>query len=449
MNSGIATLNCINSVDKSINTNTKSTYKKEELQENKCFDQCLKNMKNEKEIKDKDNIDTKEIKDKCDVDAKEIKNEDDVNTIKSLDEKNDTSNVDEEKYKELVALIQDIINGKITLDEDSIKEISKSVSEKIMNICNGNLSLDDINKLKGDILNILKEGLDLNNLKENPIEELLKDITKKIIDVLPNEAKDIDIKSEIINVLKEKLQNENIKGTSNDLKSDSGEYKVNEDSTNVNNKQFLSKEENKNSNEENKPSLSGSDEDILKKISNGDKKDSTSKFTKAISYMNSLTKTQNIAPAQEMVNEAVTINSNTFASDIIKNVKFMEMNNMKEMTVKIMPKELGEVLIKLTMENGIMKANITANNKDAYNLLNSNLKEINDKMLGGEIKIQDFAIDIYNGDTTFFSNEKNREQRGSFSNRNKKGSTIVTKDEIQDVEIAKNIEDNSSVNAFV
>lgn len=98
----------------------------------------------------------------------------------------------------------------------------------------------------------------------------------------------------------------------------------------------------------------------------------------------------------------LVINKNTMNTDIIKSIKYMELNNVKDLTVKIMPKELGEVFIKLTMEGGIMKANIGASTKDAYNLLNSNMQLIEDKLQNSGIKVQELSLNIYNEDTTFF-----------------------------------------------
>nr|WP_307897817.1 flagellar hook-length control protein FliK [Clostridium botulinum] len=128
----------------------------------------------------------------------------------------------------------------------------------------------------------------------------------------------------------------------------------------------------------------------------------------------------------------------------------MEQNNVKEMTVKVMPRELGEIVIRLTVENGLMKANITANNKEAYNLLNSKAQELNNSLGNGEIKIQNFTIDIYNGDTTFFSRENSKEHRNN-SNNNTKGKHegIQALEDIKDNEELLAKELDSNVSAFV
>lgn len=110
-----------------------------------------------------------------------------------------------------------------------------------------------------------------------------------------------------------------------------------------------------------------------------------------------------------------TIRSSNLSEDIVKSLKYMNNNNVSDMIVKITPQELGEVSIKVTSENGIMKATITASNKDAYNILNSNLNDLTSKLSNQNIKISDVSINIYSSDTTYFkdasSNGNNSEQK--------------------------------------
>nr|WP_301282252.1 flagellar hook-length control protein FliK [Clostridium sporogenes] len=122
----------------------------------------------------------------------------------------------------------------------------------------------------------------------------------------------------------------------------------------------------------------------------------------------------------------------------------MELNNVKDLTVKIMPKELGEVFIKLTMEGGIMKANIGATTKEAYNLLNSNMQLIEDKLQNSGIKVQELSLNIYNEDTTFFKqgNEKGENSNPSKSNDKADLSSI---DEIQEEENISTIDGNVNI----
>ena len=123
----------------------------------------------------------------------------------------------------------------------------------------------------------------------------------------------------------------------------------------------------------------------------------------------------------------------------------MDINNVKDLIVKMNPKELGEVIIKITMESGIMKANISAQNKDTYNLLNVNIQDISDKLKNMEIKIHSLDINIYE-DSTFFSKNSSGRNNDGRQNNNSKPSANVE----EDIAITNNyvIEENQ-VNKFV
>lgn len=143
------------------------------------------------------------------------------------------------------------------------------------------------------------------------------------------------------------------------------------------------------------------------------------------------------------VESKVSINKATFSEDFIKTVKFMDLNNLKELSVKVLPKDLGEIVIRLSMDNGVMKANITATNKDTYNLLNSQLPTISNQLSEQNMAIQNFSLSLYNGDNFLFngdgrSNENTKQQS---KNSNKVNS-------IEDLDLQKEqyFEEHSSVN---
>jgi flagellar hook-length control protein FliK len=188
---------------------------------------------------------------------------------------------------------------------------------------------------------------------------------------------------------------------------------------------------------------SSSEEKFLSNLLGEDKDEM--KISKAVNFMNQFEAVKTL-DASKVQTQHLVIDKNSFQADIIKTMKFMEINNVKDLTVKMNPKELGEITIKLTMESGIMKANISAQNKDTYNLLNSNIQDIGDKLKNMDIKIQSLDINIYE-DSTFFnkdSNERNNNGRQS----NNKGTNALIEDE--DISIGNNyaIEENQ-VNKFV
>ena len=125
----------------------------------------------------------------------------------------------------------------------------------------------------------------------------------------------------------------------------------------------------------------------------------------------------------------------------------MNTNDLQQLTVKIVPKELGEVVINLTLQGGNLKASITAANKDAYNLLNANLSDINNKLQNENIKIQNLTLNVYSEDTTFFKDgSHNQRQEGN----SHKGSSVknINFDENEDSINNNLMQEISNVNLF-
>lgn len=169
-----------------------------------------------------------------------------------------------------------------------------------------------------------------------------------------------------------------------------------------------------------------------------------SKISRAVNFMTQFNnvKSDDVILANNI--QGFTINKNTFNSDIIKSLEYMEINNVKEMTVKIIPKELGSITINLVMQDGQMNAVLTTSNKDAYNILNSNLQDISEKLQNIPIKVQNFSLNSSEGDTTFFRDES---RKGQY-NQEKNSSKLNSVNSIFDDEVPEEEDDyySSSVN---
>ena len=120
--------------------------------------------------------------------------------------------------------------------------------------------------------------------------------------------------------------------------------------------------------------------------------------------------------ASSLISEVkpVAVSRETVATDVISNVKYMVKNQVEQLTVKIYPKELGEITIKIISEDGIMKADIKSTSKETYILLNSNMEEIKKHLSNESLIIKEVNIGLYE-DTTYysgqgFSNEFNDER---------------------------------------
>ncbi|MBU3135975.1 flagellar hook-length control protein FliK [Clostridium gasigenes] len=152
----------------------------------------------------------------------------------------------------------------------------------------------------------------------------------------------------------------------------------------------------------------------------------------------------------EVIKEPMVVSKETMDTDIIKNVKFMMKNAVAELKVKIYPKELGEMTIKLLSEEGILKADIKAISKETYNLLNSNLNEIKKSLEQQNIKIHEVNIGLYSDDPTYHGGESNQDELFK-NNQSKQGKNSSKQSGFftEDLEEDEKLYDDSSVNLLV
>lgn len=145
--------------------------------------------------------------------------------------------------------------------------------------------------------------------------------------------------------------------------------------------------------------------------------------------------------------EAPIIEKATMVNDVVKNVKYMVNNGVKELVVKINPKDLGEIAIRIVQEEGVMKANLKASSKETYSILSQNLGDIK-KYLGEQnIKIQNVDISLYE-DTTYYKEEFSNNpfnKEGRENNKNNSNNTINTFDD-EDVDQSTESEILSNIN---
>ena len=329
----------------------------------------------------------------------------DLLRTKNLDEKvNINSEVISEKettVREISNLITEILTDKKSITDES--EVTKLLCDLQENLKTNNLQdiFDEKDKkLVDSIIKLLNAD---SNEKDEKVDVLINKLSGLISsDLKPEKIKKEDIlwnkiKSLISNIEDEKNQDVKIQGT--DLLEQKAKYKDVKDN--------FSAETKVDNGEENNTSKESK---FLDELIN--KKDDSS-FSKLIQF-NNLNRTNSL---NDISNGLPTISKNTAVQDIIQTFKYMETNELKELTVKIKPKELGEITIKLIAQGEIMKASINASSKETYDLLNSKVPEIKHMLTTQNIKIEDVSIDFNDNFQSFQFGEGNfsREQGNSQS----------------------------------
>lgn len=455
----------------------KASIEKRNVVENKDSIQNKNNVENKnvnEENSDEKDVSLTESTSSQKTDDKNVENKNagNENTIETEIEKLKNSNSKEDYINNLISLLEKVLNGELGVDLNLIQSIQKALkglNGEIFNQINTSIDAESISQIKNDILQIMKNDFgsqfNFKEMEDKPLSEIFGLIVK-----LPsiNTSEKSDFKNQIIKVLKDRLEDYNAKSESANFNLESKNLNIKSDIANLkaekSNSDKIKVDLNGNSinatdinlgNIENETSAESFDESnfesqLLKKLAFSDKNDDKPQFQKVINYMSRINQAQGIDPAVEVDSKDFgVVNSKNLVEDLVKDVKFMQLNNLKEMTVRINPKELGQLIIKITMENGAMKANITAHNKEAYNLLNTNYSELNSKLSNDGIKIQNFTIDIYNGDTTFFSNEKNKNENQQGFSKGNKANIALNEEDISNVESSNAIDVSSNVNAFV
>lgn len=425
--------------DLSLNSKNLSGEKKS----NTTFEEIIKNEKNTNKVVEESNATEK--KDKISENIEEVSET--VESGKIVEESNATekkdkisekleevsktveNGTDEEVLEAVMSLLQ-LLNIKIEdntalpikvdLSNVAIEPTDNSfLIENFLNNNNEKINLDlsiDINKefdedilSKVDNLLSLIEDVDGNKITKNQIFEVIgNEITKEV------SFEEVSVKEDISNgieIIKMVVNDESLFVTKND--DDILSKLLSEEIT-----------------------TSNLDEDTLE-VKNNMNYEENGVFSDVISSLEN----RNVF-TDKFENEPVTVTKETAPVDIVNNIKYMSRNLIQQLTVKVYPKELGEVTIKLLSEEGIMRADIKATSKETYNLLNSNLEEIKKYLNNENIEIKEVNISLYNEDTTYFSGQGFQEDNSE--NNERIFSEIDNYTTSSNVDIEEEIEINDS-----
>lgn len=350
----------------------------------------------------------------------------------------------ENKLNDLLVLLQKTEQG----------DFPKDLSQQILAIVNKNLEegiINQQNKNKVSLLGVLENQNTNSQLSDVISEKLTEDIFTSMTGEngsAINKAGNLEEKSNYnheiksildklkayINSKSERVVDNNpkeaLQGISKlqDNKYEEGSIKIGVQTQEIGGNELASKENS-----------------ILKKFIEGDK--SESKINRAANFAHIISDHRfNFSNVENESKIPMYISKGTFNEDLVKAIKFMDLNGVKDLSVKIYPKELGEVFISVTMEQGALKATIKATNKDAVDMLNLGLKDINEKLTLNNSKVQSIDIGLYSQDTTYFSNDNFNEQQQQQFRQSNKGSNSDQSSIIEEEILIKPSKDDSEIN---
>jgi|GEM_PF-1454745 len=410
---------------------------------NEDFKTVLNSKASSKQSEDKEEIDNvnrnndlTKVNDNADDQVKD--------KLEELEEESKSDSKD--KVSDVLTELLNLL-AKFGIKEEDLKsngeinsETLKSMLEGIGNVKSSNSSLNDVMSKIMELLknDSVKEGLDTSSLKL--MEKILGNLSANLAD---DNKEGSEVKNGIKSLMSEisdMLQNKQVESK----KVLTMDEMLNKNYSQSNSEDSADNETNNSSASKDSKVISKEDKFLNSLID--DKDDSLDKIN--------LFASRSSAIQNQGVNtvRGLTVNKATFVEDLIKDVKFMNSNGLKELTVKVNPGNLGEITIRLTQEDGIMKANLKANSKETTALLSQNLLEIKKQLGEQNIKITDVNIDIYQEDTSHFKGEGfegqlagEQKQQNDNSRNSLLNNKVVSSNDSLDENLAK---DNSNINMF-
>lgn len=356
-----------------------------------------------------DNISFKEIKDE------EVKDEL-LQIIYSLISKlNINNDVDSKKIKELDAIIERV-------NPEILSELNtKSNEDKMATVLNDiNLNSSEIKLINNKLDEIINRALE-------SVSKEIKDINKSSLLIKDNSNAEIKFVEAIKKILENNLNKESNGSTVENL-------------INNNFKQIQYVEDN----------YLDKDKNILLKISKGHS--DTILKSKDIESSEDLNILNNISNLEKKIIEStadikpVEIRSGYIADDIGQAIRYLKNNEIEDLTLKINPKELGELTIKLIKSKGENKVIITSSSNETFKLINENIKDIEKHLINLDIKLNQVSVEIKNYGQGDFAGDLNQQFNRNSSKDGKKNTFI--KEEILEEEINK-VSEDTNINLLI
>ena len=149
-------------------------------------------------------------------------------------------------------------------------------------------------------------------------------------------------------------------------------------------------------------------------------------------------------PVTEIRQEFIT-------EDIIKSVKYMKNSDLEELNVKLNPRNLGEISIKLSKNKEHSNLLKTVDDNNILDLVNKNIEDIKKHLNDTDINIKDIVINVKSENENLFSDNLNKEfnQDRRFnqnnSNKNKKNNNQI----IEELHNSEHNKDDDNLNILI
>lgn len=307
--------------------------------------------------------------------------------------------------------IKSSLNSKLNLNE---VENTKNILDAIENLhtsSESNYSLELNNNDMKEIINNINYLINEGRNNSNKINERLN----SLIDKIKNQIKDLDKSSQEDSM----YENLDTVGILNQSKID--EYKSSKGTSN--------------------------DIEYLENIVSADDNSYINSFV-GINEFNTVYRNSTSNDIPQPVTE---IRQEFITEDIIKSVKYMKNSDLEELNVKLNPRNLGEISIKLSKNKEHSNLLITVDDNNILDLVNKNIEYIKKHLNDTDINIKDIVINVKSENENLFSDNLNKEfnQDRRFnqnnSNKNKKNNNQI----IEELHNSEHNKDDDNLNILI
>lgn len=307
--------------------------------------------------------------------------------------------------------IKSSLNSKLNLNE---VENTKNILDAIENLhtsSESNYSLELNNNDMKEIINNINYLINEGRNNSNKINESLN----SLIDKIKNQIKDLDKSSQEDSM----YENLDTVGILNQSKID--EYKSSKGTIN--------------------------DIEYLENIVSADDNSYINSFV-GINEFNTVYRNSTSNDIPQPVTE---IRQEFITEDIIKSVKYMKNSDLEELNVKLNPRNLGEISIKLSKNKEHSNLLITVDDNNILDLVNKNIEDIKKHLNDTDINIKDIVINVKSENENLFSDNLNKEfnQDRRFnqnnSNKNKKNNNQI----IEELHNSEHNKDDDNLNILI
>lgn len=168
-----------------------------------------------------------------------------------------------------------------------------------------------------------------------------------------------------------------------------------------------------------------------------------------INFLNNIAITNNNANLEVKTEnlEPHVVRSEYIANDIVESINYLKVNNLEEIKVKMNPKDLGELHIKIIKENNVEKVFITLHNSESFKLVKDNVAEIKNHLNNLDINVNEVNVEMKSENRDDFSQNLNQQ----FNKGNNKQQRRAVKFESENESSIENdlLKTDSNINRLI